>query len=98
MTDEVEPTLPGLEEMNEERLTKALGWDCPRYFANQAQVLVSADQAIIIFREAANINGIAGREGTLNIARNIASIVVPTEVARGLRDLLNGLELDAADE
>ena len=64
-----------------------LGMDTGRLWATGAQSFVNADQTIIVFREQNMVNSEGGEDFEI-LLKNVVSVVIPTEVARALRDQL----------
>jgi hypothetical protein len=63
-----------------------MAMDIPRIWANGAQVLVSPDSCMIIFREQ---NAAQDETGKVTIlVRNVASLILPTDMIRELHRLI----------
>jgi len=72
----------------------AIGYDLPRVWTTGAQVFVDARFSNIVFREQSLYTS---DEGNMQgLIRNVASVVMPTDMARQLRDLLT-TQLEALD-
>ncbi len=63
-----------------------IGMDIPRIWTTGAQVFVSPDMSTLVFREQAALQGEDGTVQTL--ARNVASLIIPTEVLRQFSEIL----------
>jgi hypothetical protein len=64
-----------------------LATDLPRQWATGAQVFVQEAVTIIIFREQTTLVSESGEPSM--VLKNVSSIVMPTEAAMQVRDLLN---------
>jgi hypothetical protein len=73
---------------------KAFGFDAPRYFSNQIQILRSDNAAmtLMLFREIANVvMPDEPDKPTVEIGKTVAGMILPTDTVIGLRDVLNTL-------
>ncbi len=65
-----------------------MGFDTQRIYANQAQMFVNGAVTMILFREGVAISNPDGSLPPQGLSRNVASIVLPTDVAREIASLL----------
>ena len=101
MTDSKEPTVQtlNLSQLVGAELGQALGWDTQRTWATGVQVFVNPDHVLFVFKEQIRVEVEPGAEPLLpfqdSISRNVASVVMPVNVATALRDVLNKVIPDA---
>ncbi|MFM7293636.1 MAG: hypothetical protein ACKO1K_02290 [Burkholderiales bacterium] len=77
-----------------EQLREVLAWDTDRRWGNQVQVFLNPDHAMLILREQITVN-VGGPDGDPQIAtHNVASWVMPLEVARLLGEILNSMDFE----
>lgn len=70
------------EEKAPINLPYLMGFDAPKFWANAAQVHVSDDATIIVFRERVNADvEDDGERKSLQAEKNVVSLVVPKNVA-----------------
>jgi hypothetical protein len=81
---EVEPNLQAaLRALPPERV---VAYDVPRHWASGVQVVANPDFTFLVFREQ---NVVSVDDGEVSfVLKNVASVVLPTAVARQLRDIL----------
>lgn len=76
--------------MTHDEALDMMAMDTPRLWANQCQVLQNGPTAMIIFREMASVN--FELDGTSSerheVKRNVASVILPVEVAQQLGQIL----------
>jgi hypothetical protein len=80
-----------------DQLGKLIGWDAPRYWANNVQVFVNVDHVLFVFREQMSVEGdVLGTDGAtsrqpVNVGKSVASIIMPLSVATEFRAVMNKL-------
>lgn len=74
--------------MNDEEIIRALAFDIPRAWATQVQVSVNGPLVSLVFRETANIVPEGSTETSKTVAKNVASVLLPADVAGELAQLL----------
>lgn len=70
-----------------------MGMDVPRVWANGAQLFLNPQVALLVFREQ---NLATAEEGVELLLKNVASVVLPLDVAREMHRLL-GEQLSVLD-
>ncbi len=93
---EKQPSDQGIPDVNAIIMDKGpeflIAYDLPRVWTTGAQAFVDPNVTNIVFREQSLFEEDDGKKQGL--IRNVASVVMPTEVARQLRDVLvNQLDL-----
>lgn len=93
MTKQSDIETVALSGMDLNQAALSIGFDTQRIWATGAQVTVAGNFAVIVFREQFNVeppsgDGASSKPG---VSRNVASVVLPVEVARSLGKILNGL-------
>jgi hypothetical protein len=89
-----------LGPLTSDELSHVMGWDTTRIWANSVQVFLNAEQALFVLREgvAVEAKGEGDEEPAFTaIQRNVGSFVLPLRVAKELRDILQRLDFDAAE-
>jgi hypothetical protein len=77
------------KEQAKRLIMQHMAFDTDRVWATQASVLLSGPVALLVFREQANVSfEEQPDEAAIDIAKNVASIVMPIEVAQELGALL----------
>ena len=71
-----------------------LGTDIPRLWVTGAQVFVGPDITMVIFREQNTVD--VGGDSPMVSLKNVSSLVMPTNVARDVSNLLKD-QLDSID-
>lgn len=95
MTDR--PNLIETGPMTFDQLGKMMGWDAPRYWANNVQVFLAEDHALFVFREQLTVEATpvdqpdAEPQPPLQVGKSIASIIMPLSVAKEVRNVMNQL-------
>ena len=78
-----------------EELTELVAWNTSRSWGNQIQVLLNPDHAMLILREQIAVT-MESPDGEAAVAtKNVASWVIPLEVAKQLSIALNGMDFEA---
>ena len=78
-----------------EQLREAFGWDTVRNFGNHIQIFLNSDHALFVLREQVSVN-MATADGPPAVAtKNVASWIVPLDVARQLGEAITGLDFEA---
>lgn len=72
-----------IEEMGPDEMAEEFGMDIPRLWATGARVVQGRNEVLIIFRDELGFNG-----GTKKLQRNVASLVIPKEIAAEIADIL----------
>ena len=66
------------------------GFDTDRIWATGLQVFIQGDFSLIVFREQMDLLDQNTGE-TKKMVKNLTSVIMPTEVVRQLKNILNGL-------
>jgi hypothetical protein len=80
-----------------DQLGKTMGWDAPRYWANNLQVFVADDHALFVFREQLTVDATpaddpdSGPLPPFEVRKSVASIIMPVSVAKEVREVMNKL-------
>lgn len=70
-----------------------VGLNTDRIWATGLQVFANPEYTMIVFREQMNIQKEDGSDAQM-LVKNVASVVMPTEVARQMKDILNRVLVD----
>lgn len=87
-----------------EQLGQMMGWDGPRFWANNVQVFVNEDHALFVFREQMLVESqVPGPDGnsitqSMNVGKSVASIIMPLAVATEFKGVMARLFPDPAKE
>ncbi|UAB76978.1 hypothetical protein INR77_13060 [Erythrobacter sp. SCSIO 43205] len=92
-TPETEPEVLDQELMSAEQVGQALGWDTNRIWATNVQVFRNPSHVLFVFREMAELEGrkTDGTKERVNLGKNVASIVLPPDVAESFADVMRRL-------
>lgn len=77
------------------QLQKALGWDVPRIWATGVQIFSNPEYVLFVLQEQTEVEPVEPPEGmppVLTLARNVGSFVLPVEVARRFKKIMNELD------
>ena len=79
-----------------DQLKQQLGWDTTRVWSNQVQVFLNPEQALFVFREALEAEGMdeQGAVHNVKVARNVASVLMPLAIAKDFAELMKRLYPD----
>jgi hypothetical protein len=89
------PTQQALAPMKLEDLHELIAWDTVRSYGNQLQVFLNPEHALLVLREQIGVSPIDENLPTGVATKNIASWVVPLDVAEQLGKVLTGLDFEA---
>ena len=93
-----EPT-PTTDTMSAEEVARALGWDTNRVWSNNVQIFKNPDHVIFVFREMVELDA-KDEQGTLKkegLAKNVASVVLPLDVAKSFAEIMRTAFLAESD-
>lgn len=95
MTDTEKKGAQTIGPMNVEQLQNVFAFDTQRIWGNSIQVLLNPDHAMLIFREQVAVNTVSPDGETSAVTKNVASWVMPLDVARQLGEAISGLDFEA---
>lgn len=72
-----------------DKIGQLYGLDTDRIFANQIQMFVNGTVSLFVLREVVGME--ASEEIKHSVGRNVASFILPTDVAKSLKDIMVGV-------
>lgn len=88
-----EPSAPEQELLSAEQVGQTLGWDTNRIWATNVQIFRNPSHVLFVFRELAELESHKedGSKERVNLMKNVASIVLPPDVAESFADVMRRL-------
>src|SRR5689334_4282027 len=77
--------------MKEEEVRDYMAFDTPRIWATQATLVINGPLAMLIFREMANVSTEEQDQVPVNVSKNVASILLPVQVAQELGKIIQNI-------